>query len=374
VPGLEPGSTKFLGGSGESKQSAYRVGFVGAGGIAPEHADALGMLECAEIVSVCDLQEQRAQAFSKKFNIPHAYSSVQEMLAHEQLDVVHMLTQPQHHLNPAFACLRAGVNVYIEKPLSRSTSDCRLLADEALKYGRLAGVNHHLTHSRLIDEIVQATRNRRLGRINHVSVAFCAGAGKLPTREVNHFMFSTPSAILFEYCPHSFSLIRRFLGRAIEVTALASDSKRLSNGNKYYCSWEIAAIAERGTAQLYFSAGQGNDEISISVYGQDASAHADIKRGTLIFHENSPYPITAHLRDSLNNAKRLQKQGISRFLNDYMVKLKLRPARLTNSFYPALANYYSAPRAGNSFSEDALAGHDVVAYCELAAANMKIVD
>jgi predicted dehydrogenase len=355
----------------ESSSRNYRIGLLGAGGIAPEHADALGLLNGVEIVSVCDLQEQRARALAEQYSIPRTYSSLKEMLARENLDVVHVLTQPQHHVTAAIESLRAGVNVYIEKPMGLSTSDCELVASEASTHGCAAGVNHNMARNRRIDEIVQAARDRKFGRINHVSVTFCVGVGSLPVKEVNHYMFSTPQAFLFEYCPHPFSVIRRLLGKPIEVTALSSEPAQLGNGKKYYRSWEIAAITERGTAQLFFSVERGNSEVTVSVYGQDACALADLIRSTLIFHENSPYPITANLRDGIRNAGRIFRQATGVFWDDYLIKFKLKPASLRNSFYPGMAAFYDALRAGRPVEEDAWAGRDVIAYCEMAAANMK---
>lgn len=357
----------------EPSQHTYRVGFVGAGGIAPEHADALALLRGVKVVSVCDLQQQRARNLARQYDIPQTYSSLSNMISNEQLDVVHVLTQPQHHVAAALECMRAGVNVYIEKPMGLSTIDCRLLVDEATASSRTVGVNHQLACSPLIDEIVQAVRTRKFGRINHVSVTYNVGAQNLPVKEVNHYMFSTPQSLLFEYCPHPFSIIRRLLGKPLEVTALASAPARLHNGKTYFGSWTIAAVAERGSAQLFFSAGRGNPEITAWIYGQDATAFVDLKRCTVIFHENSPFPITANLRDGMRNASSIFCQATGRTLVEHLVKLKLKPARLANNFYPPMAAFYGALRTGQPVGENASAGNDVIAYCEMAATKMKIV-
>jgi predicted dehydrogenase len=356
----------------ESHPRSFRVGFVGAGGIAPEHADALRLLDGVNIVSVCDLQEQRAKSLAEQYSIPRTYASLSEMLERENLDAVHVLTPPQYHVAPALECLRAGVNVYIEKPLGLSTSDCKLVVAEAAARGLVAAVNHQLSRHHLIDEIVQAAKDRRFGRIVHVSVNFCVGSYSIPTKEVNHFMFSTPQSLLFEFCPHPFSVIRRLLGKPIAVSALASAGARLENGKPYYRSWEIGAIADRGSAHLFFSVWQGNPEVTLWVYGQDATAFADLNRGTLQFHENSPYPLTARMRDGVRNAGRLFRQSTARYLDEHLVKLKLKPEISMNAFCRPMSAFYSALRTGQPVAEDASAGHDVVAYCEMAAAAMQI--
>ena len=61
-----------------------RIGIVGAGNIATNaHMPAYKVCDQAEIAAVADLNLERAQAFAEKFGIPHAYGSVEEMLANE---------------------------------------------------------------------------------------------------------------------------------------------------------------------------------------------------------------------------------------------------------------------------------------------------
>ena len=332
------------------------------------------MLNGVNIVSVCDIDTFKANSFAKTYDIPRAYSSLAEMLATENLDVVHVLTQPQYHVPLAIECLRGGANVYVEKPLGLTTEECNRVVEEAIAQGRTVGVNHQVTRAPVIERIVEAARERKFGKINHVSVTFGVGQGKLPVAEKNHFMFSTPQALIYEYCPHPFSVIRRLAGAPLEVTALASSPVVLDNGRKFYRSWEIAAVTERGTAQLYFSAGIGQGMTTVSVYGEDAIAHADLYRGTLQFHENDPFPITAAWRDGRRNGRALKRQATKNILDTHLVKMKLKPASLANNFYPAFNAFYNELRAGRPATENAVAGRDVIAFCEMAAANMKTVD
>ena len=70
-----------------------RIGIVGAGNIATNaHMPAYKVCDQVEIAAVADLNLERAQAFAEKFGIPHAYDSVEEMLANEDIDAVDICT------------------------------------------------------------------------------------------------------------------------------------------------------------------------------------------------------------------------------------------------------------------------------------------
>ena len=78
-----------------------RVGLVGAGYIADWHAQGLRSVENVELVAVCDRALERAQALAGKFGVARAYGSLEEMLAAERLDAVHVLVPPDLHSGKA---------------------------------------------------------------------------------------------------------------------------------------------------------------------------------------------------------------------------------------------------------------------------------
>ena len=75
-----------------------RIGIVGAGNIATNaHMPAYAACDKAEVVAVADLNLERAEAFAKRFGIPHAYASVEELLANEDIDAVDVCTWNNGH-------------------------------------------------------------------------------------------------------------------------------------------------------------------------------------------------------------------------------------------------------------------------------------
>ncbi|MFN7019657.1 MAG: Gfo/Idh/MocA family oxidoreductase, partial [Fimbriimonadales bacterium] len=56
-----------------------RIGFVGTGGIAQAHFDALSQIEAAQLVAFCDLDAARAQRAAQRFG-GRAYTDWRVML------------------------------------------------------------------------------------------------------------------------------------------------------------------------------------------------------------------------------------------------------------------------------------------------------
>ena len=75
----------------------YRVGIVGCGGIARVHAQSLLRMDNVEMAAFADCKLERAQSFASEYG-GSAYASLEEMLAAEHLDVLHICTPHALHV------------------------------------------------------------------------------------------------------------------------------------------------------------------------------------------------------------------------------------------------------------------------------------
>lgn len=78
----------------------------------------------------------RARAAADRFGAPGAYDDYHEMLAKEDLDAVFIVTDQYSQAPITMDCLRAGVDVFVEKPLGMTLADAQAVADLAKETGR----------------------------------------------------------------------------------------------------------------------------------------------------------------------------------------------------------------------------------------------
>ncbi len=141
-----------------------RVGIIGCGCIFTMHATSCDHLENAQLVGVCDIKKDRADAAAKKYNVP-AYYDYKELIDNANLDVVHICVP--HYMHPVISryALEHGVNVLCEKPMSIDYADgeanVRLAEEKNLRYGIIFQCRYNDT-SRLIKENIE---NGKLGKV-----------------------------------------------------------------------------------------------------------------------------------------------------------------------------------------------------------------
>ncbi|TDL39710.1 Gfo/Idh/MocA family protein [Arthrobacter nitrophenolicus] len=125
-------------------QEPLRVAFVGTGGIANAHAEALQQQPGVELTVAIDLDAGRAQAFAEKWDVKRTAGSLAEAAGGGPLDLVAICTPPSSHYPLALEALSLGLHAVIEKPPALSLGQMReLQAAEAASAGTLSCVFQH---------------------------------------------------------------------------------------------------------------------------------------------------------------------------------------------------------------------------------------
>jgi predicted dehydrogenase len=146
-----------------------RFGVVGLGARSrlARHAHQPG--EGSRIVAVCDPVAAQQQAALADYPDAQAYGDHRELLD-LKLDGVFLTTPDDLHEDPAIDFLRAGVAVFVEKPLAITTSGCDRVLQAAYETGTRLYVGHNMRHMPAVltmRELIQA------GAIGEVKAIWC---------------------------------------------------------------------------------------------------------------------------------------------------------------------------------------------------------
>jgi predicted dehydrogenase len=118
--------------------TSLRVGIVGIGNISGIYLKNLGSFRSTQVVAVADIDRARAESAAAEHGIPNALS-VDELIAHPDVDLVLNLTVPKAHGPIGLQAVNAGKHVYNEKPLATEVASARELVETARTKGVLVG-------------------------------------------------------------------------------------------------------------------------------------------------------------------------------------------------------------------------------------------
>ena len=130
-----------------------KTALIGCGAISGNHLTAIRALPDVELVALCDVIPERAEAARNKYAPDAAvYADYRKMLDETKPDAVHIATP--HHLHAEMTCeaLARGINVFLEKPVCISEEEiARMTEAEKKSRGRVCVCfQNRLNHSVLL--------------------------------------------------------------------------------------------------------------------------------------------------------------------------------------------------------------------------------
>lgn len=101
-----------------------KAGVIGLGGISRVHLDCLLSMKNAEIAAVCDIREDRLAAAVERTGA-RGYADWHDVIARDDIDIIHVLTPHYLHAPMSIEALKAGKHVLTEKPMATTTEDAK---------------------------------------------------------------------------------------------------------------------------------------------------------------------------------------------------------------------------------------------------------
>ena len=84
-----------------------------------------------ELVAVCSRAQERADEFAAKHNIPHTFTSLEEMAKSPLIDAVYIATPNYVHAEQSILCMNHGKHVLCEKPFASNAREVKQMIEAA---------------------------------------------------------------------------------------------------------------------------------------------------------------------------------------------------------------------------------------------------
>jgi len=196
-----------------------QIGFVGTGGIANTHFDALSQLPEAQPVAFCDIDSERANRAAARFG-GRAYTDWRAMLDAEPLDALYICLPPHGHDGVEIEAAQRGIHLFIEKPVARDLDYARRVEEAIHKAGVICSVGYHFRYYGAIE--------RAKERLEGLPVLMVKGAwdGGMPGVPWWR-QHALSGGQLVEQTTHIFDLARYLVGEVVEVFTFSQNNPAL---------------------------------------------------------------------------------------------------------------------------------------------------
>lgn len=160
------------------------LGCIGLGRQMREHLQNFARRDDVEVLAVCDVEESRreharsmmdaagAARRESGFKACQAYADFREVLARPDIDAVVIATPDHWHAAMAIAAVRAGKDVYCEKPLTYNVHEAVTLVKEVRKTNRVFQTGSQQRSSMEFRVAAELVRNGVIGKVHAIDVSF----------------------------------------------------------------------------------------------------------------------------------------------------------------------------------------------------------
>lgn len=211
--------------------SRIGMGFIGMGLISDGHVRSFPGMKNVQPIAVCDVRDWQAKKAqdllkSKGYEGILATRRFEEVLANPDIQAVCVTTPDHWHAAIALAAMKAGKDVYVEKPMTLTIEEGKALAAAEKKYGRILQVGSQQRSSVYFRVAANLVRNGLIGEIKEI---YCR-LGEFPQPPAKEAVIPVPEG--FDY--------DRWLG----PTPFFEHSENRVKGNYgggWRCYWEYGS-------------------------------------------------------------------------------------------------------------------------------------
>jgi predicted dehydrogenase len=194
-----------------SPSNRVTMGWIGVGGRGGALLSNFLGIKDAQVLALCDVKkanrDHAQQAVNKQYDNQSAATFVdfRELLARQDIDAVVVASTDHWHVPHALAAVRAGKDVYCEKPLGVSVEQDIALRDAVNRYGRVFQFGTQERSSWSTRQACEIVQNGWIGKVHTIKVGtrYSRSSGNYPAKavppEIDYDLWLGP-APLEPYC------------------------------------------------------------------------------------------------------------------------------------------------------------------------------
>ncbi len=144
------------------------AGVIGCGFIGRIHIEALRRLGYINLAALASRNQEIADRKALELSVPKAYGNWSDLVADDEVEVVHICTTNDLYYPIAKACIEAGKHVLCEKPLAMTVEEAGELWRTAEERGVVHAICHNLRYYPLVKQARAMVQSGEIGTVRLV--------------------------------------------------------------------------------------------------------------------------------------------------------------------------------------------------------------
>ncbi len=205
-------------------ENNIKAAIVGCGSIAQVHSACISKLSGVSLACVCDIIRDRAEVLAGEYQAK-AYTSFEEMIEKEDIQILHICTPHYLHVPMAEAALAKGINVFMEKPPAMNREEYDRLKEAAGKSGSRLGFCFQNRYNPGTLKALELMKHGIPGKVigGRAIVSWSRDSGYYTESGWRGSLLTEGGGALINQAVHSLDLLTLFLGKPLKADAVMAN-------------------------------------------------------------------------------------------------------------------------------------------------------
>jgi predicted dehydrogenase len=180
----------------------HNAAVIGFGYWGPNLVRNFRSLQNVSVRVVCEKSRERLKHLSSLYPDIQTSTDLSRVLDDDSIDMAVIATPVSTHFPISMECLKKDKHVFVEKPLAKSSEECRQMIKEAEAHKRILMVGHTFVYTQVVRKIKEIVDSGEIGDVMYVSC-----------RRLNLGLFQKDINVAWDLAPHDLSIILYIMGR-----------------------------------------------------------------------------------------------------------------------------------------------------------------
>lgn len=289
-------------------------GILGCGDVAEvKSGPAFQKCKNSELLAVMRRNSAKAEDFAKRHNVELWYDDADELLKNKHINAVYIATPPASHLEYTLKAIKAGRDIYLEKPMTRTADEAQQILNALEKSKVKLTIAHYRRRLPAFLKVKELLQNKEIGNIRFAKIEILQPLKSDIIVETDKNWRVDPEVsgggYFYDLAPHQLDLMYEFFG---SIEAMQGFSK---NQAASYKAVDIVngIVSFKNGVQLQglwcFNVAEKDKKDQCIIYGSEGTITFSFYGGKVVlasenFRRNIPFSSGSTRSAALNSSYR----------------------------------------------------------------------
>lgn len=251
---------------------------IGAGDVTEmKSGPAFNKVENSTLVALSRRNADKARDYANRHNVPDWYTDADTMLNRHDINAIYIATPPSSHKEYALAALKAGKDIYLEKPMALNAYESVEIIDLAERLGRKICLAHYRRELPCFKQVKELIDSGIIGEIQYAKIEiFQPEASAIIAQSEENWRTNAAvsgGGLFHDIAPHQIDLMLHYFGlpmdfsgfsrgRTPEVADIVSGQIAFESGTVFQGVWNFTAPRSETCDKCTLLGSRGRIELS----------------------------------------------------------------------------------------------------------------